>query len=120
MVYNLLCKQFGKENVYPKSEAFVELGILKAGQASSGRYDLSYKDENGTEYFVEVKTSDGKSFIITPDELAFANQNSDFYKLFLIYDINCDPPKYIELPFRFWEDERFRKTEIIEKIVFEF
>ena len=30
-----------EENVYPKSEAFVEIGILKPGQASSGQYDLS-------------------------------------------------------------------------------
>ncbi len=120
VIYNLLCEQFGEENVYPKSEAFVEIGILKPGQASSGQYDLSYMDKSGTEFFVEVKTGDGKSFIISPGELDFAKQNPDQFKLFLVYEINSETPKYIELPKKFWEDKRFRKTEIIERIEFEF
>lgn len=120
IIYNLLCEQFGKENVYPKSEAFVEIGILKPGQSSSGQYDLSYKDESGTEFFVEVKTGDGKSFIISPGELDFAKQNPEQFKLFLVYDIDSDPPKYIELPKKFWENKKFRKTEIIERIEFDF
>lgn len=120
IIYNLLCEQFGEENVYPKSEAFVEIGILKPGQASSGQYDLSYRDESGIEYFVEVKTGDGRCFIISPGELDFAKQNPEQFKLFLVYDIDSDPPKYIELPKKFWEDKKFRKTEIIERIEFEF
>ena len=55
LIYNLLCEQYGTENVFPNSEAFVEIGILKPGQASSGDYDLSYKDEHGKTFFVEVK-----------------------------------------------------------------
>ena len=35
VIYNYLCKEYGKENVFPRSEAFVTLGILKAGQARS-------------------------------------------------------------------------------------
>ena len=120
IIYNLLCKQFGKENVFPKSEAFVELGILKPGQASSGEYDLSYKDEWGTEFFVEVKTGDGKSFVISPGELDFAKQNPDQFRLFLVYEIDSGTPKYIELPVKFWKDKKFRKTEIVERIEFEF
>lgn len=120
VIYNLLCEQFGEENVYPKSEAFVEIGILKPGQASSGQYDLSYMDKSGTEFFVEVKTGDGKSFIISPGELDFAKQNPDQFKLFLVYEIDSGTPKYIELPKKFWEDKKFRKTEIIERIEFEF
>jgi len=120
VIYNLLCEQFGEENVYPKSEAFVEIGILKPGQASSGQYDLSYKDQSGTEFFVEVKTGDGKSFIISPGELDFAKQNPNQFKLFLVYEIDSETPKYIELPMKFWEDKKFRKTEIIERIEFEF
>lgn len=120
VIYNLLCEQFREENVFPKSEAFVEVGILKPGQASSGQYDLSYKDESGTEFFVEVKTGDGKSFIISPGELEFAKQNSDKFKLFLVYEIDSEMPKYIELPMKFWEDKKFRKTEIVERIEFEF
>ncbi|MEN8646132.1 DUF3883 domain-containing protein [Bacillus toyonensis] len=120
VIYNLLCKQFGEENVFPKSEAFVEFGILKPGQASSGQYDLSYKDDSGTEFFVEVKTGDGKSFIISPGELDFAKQNPNQIKLFLVYEIDSGTPKYIELPVKFWEDKKFRKTEIVERIEFEF
>ncbi|MEG0181105.1 MAG: DUF3883 domain-containing protein [Peptostreptococcaceae bacterium] len=120
IIYNLLCEHHGEKNVYPKSEAFVEVGILKPGQASSGQYDISYKDASGREYFVEVKTGDGKSFIISPGELKFAKQNPNQFKLFLVYEIDNDTPKYIELPMKFWEDKKFRKTEIIERIEFEF
>lgn len=120
VIYNLLCLEFGKDNVYPRSEAFVEIGILKPGQAISGQYDLSYKDESKTEFFVEVKTGNGKSFIISPSELDFAKQNPNQFKLFLVYDIDTDTPKYIELPKKFWEDEKYRKTEIVERIEFEF
>lgn len=86
--YNLLCERFGEENVFPKSEEFVELGILKPGQASSGQYNLSYKNESGTEFFIEVKTGNGKSFIISLDELDFAKQNPNQFKLYLVYKID--------------------------------
>lgn len=118
--YNLLCEQFGEENVFPKSEAFVELGILKPGQASSGQYNLSYKNESGTEFFIEVKTGNGKSFIISPDELDFAKQNPNQFKLYLVYEIDSGTSKYIELPVKFWGDKKFHKTEIVERIEFEF
>jgi hypothetical protein len=120
VIYNLLCEQFGEENVFPRSEAFVEVGILKPGQESSGQYDLSYMDELGTEFFVEVKTGDGQSFIISPGELDFAKQTADQFKLFLVYEIDSGTPKYIELPTKFWEDKKFRKTEVVERIEFEF
>lgn len=74
LVYNLLCERVGKENVFPRSEAFVELGIIKPGQAISGEYDISYKSDDGIEYFVEVKTGDGKSFIISPGELQYGTR----------------------------------------------
>lgn len=67
-----------------------------------------------------MKTGDGKSFIISPGELDFAKQNPDQFKLFLVYEIDSGTPKYIELPKKFWEDKKFRKTEIIERIEFEF
>lgn len=124
LIYNFLCKKYGKENVFPHSEAFVEIGILKPGQAVSGDYDISYKDEKGKEYFVEVKTSNsGQIFYMSPDELEFAKNNSDKYKLFFVYDIDSDNPeesKYYELPLCFWENEKYRKKEIIEKIEFNF
>jgi hypothetical protein len=120
LIYNLLCKEYGIENVFPKSEAFVEIGILKPGQASSGEYDISYKDEHGKTFFVEVKTGDGKSFIITPGELEFAVKNSDQFKLYLVSEIDSDKPKYKEMPSRFWEDDKFRLKEVVERIEVEF
>lgn len=119
-VYNLLCQQFGEKNVFPHSEAFVEIGILKPGQAVSGDYDISYKDENGNEFFVEVKAGDRNSFYITPSELDFAKKNASQYKLFLVYNLDKNPPDYIELPEKFWEDKKFRKKEVVERIEFEF
>lgn len=120
LVYNLLCKRVGKENVFPRSEAFVELGIIKPGQAVSGGYDISYYGEDGIEYFVEVKTGDGKSFIISPGELQYAKDNAEKYKLIIVYDVDAEEPKCMELPMRFWEDSKFRKREIVERIEFEF
>ncbi|MGD6777703.1 sacsin N-terminal ATP-binding-like domain-containing protein [Sutcliffiella horikoshii] len=120
LIYNLLCKQYGIENVFPNSEAFVEIGILKPGQASSGKYDLSYKDKHGKTFFVEVKTGDGKSFIITPGELEFAKQNPDQLILYLVSEIDSNKPKYQEVPPRFWEDDQFRLKEVVERIDVEF
>lgn len=120
LIYNLLCQSVGKDNVHPRSEAFVELEILKPGQAISGEYDISYIDKNGTEYFVEVKTGDGNSFIISPGELEFAIENADRYKLYLVFNVDADKPDYRELPAKFWEDARFRRKEIVERIVYEF
>lgn len=120
LVYNLLCKRVGKENVFPRSEAFIELGIIKPGQAVSGGYDISYYGEDGIEYFVEVKTGDGKSFIISPGELQYAKDNAEKYKLIIVYDVDAEEPKCMELPMRFWEDSKFRKREIVERIEFEF
>lgn len=120
MVYNLLCRRVGKEKVFPRSEAFVELGIIKPGQATSGEYDISYIDENGTEYYVEVKTSDGNFFIISPGELRYAEENSDRYKLFLVYDVDAKQPSCVELPKKFWDDPKFKKKEIVERIEFQF
>jgi len=121
LIYNLLCNQYGKENVFPKSEGFVDIGVLKPGQASSGEYDLSYKDEHGKRFFVEVKTGDGKSFIISPGELQFAKNHPNQFTLYLVSEIDSDKPKYKELPQRFWEDEsKFRLKEIVERIEVEF
>ena len=120
LIYNHLCQQVGKDKVIPRSEAYVELGIIKPGQAISGEYDISYIDNDGTEYFVEVKTGDGKSFIISPAELEFAKENADRYKLFLVFNIDDEEPAYIELPARFWDNPQYRRKEIIERIEFEF
>jgi len=121
VIYNLLCDTYGKDNVFPISEAFLEFGDLKPGQVSSGDYDISYKDETGEEFFVEVKTGKSNSFILSKGELDFAKSKPDKFKLFVVYDIDSENPKYHELPQAFWkESEKFRLTPIIEKIEVDF
>lgn len=120
LIYNLLCKEYGQKNVYPKSEAFVDLGIIKSGQATSNFYDLSYIDENKDEHFVEVKTGESNSFYISPKELQFAKDNANNYKLYIVYNLDKDEPNYRILPPKFWENEKFRMKEIIESIYINF
>lgn len=119
LVYNELCKTYGKENVYAKSEAFVDLGILVAGQAVSKGYDISYK-VGEEEYFVEVKSGSSNSFFMSKNELEFAMDNLDRYLLYVVYDLDKDVPRYQILPKRFWENENFRRTDIIERIEYDF
>lgn len=120
LVYNFLCDKFGKENVFQKSEAFVEMGLLTAGQASSGDYDIAYIDEEKNTHFVEVKTGSKQSFIISQKELEFAMKHSDRYELFLVYNVDSETPEFIKLPERFWENKKFRRNDIIERIEFDF
>lgn len=121
VIYNYLCSKFKKENVKPISEAFVTLGIIKPGLAKSGDYDIEYIDSNsGEKYFVEVKAGDSNSFFITPEELNFAKTHSKNYKLFIVYNIDKENPDFHELPFEFWDDDRYHLEEIIEKIHIKF
>lgn len=118
LVYNLLCKKYGKDNVFPRSEAYVDLDILKPGQAVSGDYDISYKDSAGNEFYVEVKTGDSQSFFVSPDEMKFARENVERYELIYVYNLDNDVPNYHKLPKKFWEDPHYQKKEIVEKIEF--
>ena len=120
LIYNLLRDRYGDDHVYPRSEAFVELGILKAGQAISGEYDISYRDENGVDFFVEVKTGSSNSFTISEKELSFAMDFPKKYKLFVVYDLEKEIPQYEEIPMEFWNNDNFRRTDIIERIEYHF
>ena len=120
LIYNLLCERYGEDHVYPRSEAFVELGILKAGQAVSGEYDISYIDENGMEFFVEVKAGSSNSFSISEKELSFAMEFPDKYQLFVVYDLDKNVPQCEEIPMEFWNNNNFRRTDIIERIEYQF
>jgi len=115
LIYNVLCEQYGSNNVTPISEAFVALGILKAGQSKSGNYDIKYKDSEGKVFFVEVKSGEGNQFFITEAEYNFAKANPDLYKVYLVNNFESDPPEYVELPLKFWKDSKFRVKEVIEK-----
>ena len=121
VIYNYLCSMYKKENVKPISEAFVTLGIIKAGLAKSGDYDIEYIDSASSEkYFVEVKSGDSNSFYITPNELDFAKTHTKYYKLFVVYNLDKEEPDFHELPTEFWNDPRYHQEEIIEKIHIKF
>lgn len=119
LIYNYLTREYGKENVFPKSEAFVDIGILSPGQEESGKCDLEYIDPvRNRRIFVEVKTGDKNSFDISPSELDFAKENEENYELFIVYDL--EEPKFIKIEKKFWNDARYHQKVIIEKIHFTF
>lgn len=118
LIYNALVSEHGIDNVTPHSEAFIELGILKPGQASSGDYDIAYKGDDNHEIYVEVKTGERNMFYMSPGELEWAKKHSSSYYVYYVYDIHTKP-KYVILPQKFWEDgDKFQMREIIEKIEF--
>lgn len=119
-VYNLLCEKYGKGKVFPHSEAFEQMGIIAPGLGESNFYDISYIDESGKRIYVEVKTGDEKRFFMSPRELNFAKEHFSNYQLYYVSNLDSNPPTYAILPDEFWNDEQFKKEEIIEKIEFRF
>ena len=115
LIYNYLCDEYGKDKVEAKSEAFVQLGIITAGQAMSGEYDMSYKVGDETIY-VEVKAGEGNRIYLSPSELAFAKDHADCYQVYYVTGLNTDKPEFSILSDKFWEDERYALREIIETI----
>lgn len=118
LIYNYLCKKYGRENVEPRSEAFVQLGIIPAGLIKPG-CDLAYREGDKTIY-VEVKTGENNRIYLSPGELEFAHKHADNYRLFYVTDINNKQPKFSVLEPKFWDDPRYKKREIIESIEFTF
>jgi len=60
----------------------------------SAGFDIRSFDENGTDRFIEAKTTKyGKStpFFITPNELEFSRENSDRYFLYRIFRFRTAP-----------------------------
>lgn len=118
LIYNALVGKYGKDRVFPHSEAYIDLGILKPGQASSGDYDISYRGEDNNEIFIEVKTGERNMFYMSPSELKWAKEHSSHYYVYYVYDIHTSP-KYFVLPQRFWENvDKYQMREIVEKIEF--
>lgn len=121
LIYNYLKKTYGEQNVFPKSEAFVEMGIILPGQEESGKCDIEYFDPvQNKRMFVEVKAGDKNSFDISPGELEFAKENGDNYELFIVYDLDLEEPNFIKIEKKFWNDARYHQKDIIEKIHFTF
>lgn len=118
LVYGYLCDRYGLENVFPVSEAFSQLGIIKSGQDRSAGYDLSYKHE-GQEYFVEVKTGESNRFFISPSELQFAKEHPDNYYVYHVFDTDPESPKFHIIQ-NFWNDPNYRRNDIVEKIEYTF
>ncbi len=116
LIFNMLKNKYGDENVIPKSEAFVNLDEIPAGQGVSEKFDIEYRD-NGEVYFVEVKTGDPDSFDISPDELQFAMKIGKKYRLFIVYALDHEPPYFYEVEREFWKNkEKYFRNDIIEKI----
>lgn len=114
-------KTYGEQNVFPKSESFVEMGIILPGQEESGKCDIEYFDPvQNKRMFVEVKAGDKNSFDISPGELEFAKENGDNYELFIVYDLDLEEPNFIKIEKKFWNDARYHQKDIIEKIHFTF
>ena len=118
LIYNYLRAEYGEENVEPRSEAFVQLGIILPGQTKPG-CDLSYRDGDKTIY-VEVKTGENNRIYFTPEELKFACKHADNYQVFYVTDINLEQPKFSLLAPKLWDDPRYEMREIIESIEFIF
>ena len=118
LIYNLLCEDYGKENVYPISEAFVALDILKSGQEQSGEYDLSYKNKEGKTIYVEVKTGHNNTFIISSGELEFAKQHPNNYELYFVYNLETSTPRYYLIDKCFWKSKKYFQR--IKEIEFHF
>ena len=43
---------------------------------------------------------------------------SNKYQLFVVYNLEKEIPSYEEIPMEFWNNDNFRRTDIIEKIEF--
>lgn len=123
IIYNTLVEKYGEQNVRRHSEAFEELKLLSPGLARSGDYDLSFTDEEGNTYLIEVKTGEGNIFYMSPGELDFAQQVFEEkgkvkYRVYFVYDLDSPHPKYTELPEEFWAHPSFSQRAIIETIEF--
>ena len=62
-------------------------------------YDIWYSDENGKKHYVEVKgsTSENIEFVLTKNELEFAEQHSEEYEIWYVRIVNKQPTIPYEL-----------------------
>lgn len=92
-VLNLI-KESLKENGIDKPEVY---SVLEGNGVKDGDgYDIRYKDENGIERYIEVKTTTGAyntPFYFTGPELEAAQLLKDTYLIYRVYDFNMDSGK---------------------------
>ncbi len=82
-----------KERLINAGRADLAEKIIHVSQieGDSAGYDIRSYESDGTNRFIEVKTTRGgatTSFFISPNELAFSAQNSDSYVLFRLYEFD--------------------------------
>ena len=94
-VYRELIRLYGKKSVKWVSENARKDNVNPDGGAGYG-YDIKYTDTNGKVIFVEVKSAKGSdlNFIITENELRFAEQNAKYHEIILVTDIENEPITY--------------------------
>lgn len=82
----------------------------QGGDDSLG-YDIWYSDENGKKHFVEVKgsTSENVEFVLTKNELEFAEQHAEEYEIWYVRIVDKQPTIPYELGnlLLFGEEETF-------------
>ena len=98
-VYNTLCTRIGEKG----SVSWVSGNGYRAGANLSGDdslgYDIWYSDENCKKHYVEVKgsTSENIEFILTKNELDFAQQHAEEYEIWYVRIVDKQPTVPYEL-----------------------
>lgn len=78
LVYNTLVEKYGKENV-----------SWKAKEDEGLHYDMRYSSDNGNKWkYVEVKTFNNYSFILSREEKKFGENNKNKYEIWLVDNQN--------------------------------
>jgi len=78
LVYNTLVEKYGKECV-----------SWKAKEDEALHYDMRYSADNGNKWkYVEVKTFNNNSFILSREEKKFGENNKDKYEIWLVDNQN--------------------------------
>ena len=98
-VYHTLCTRIGsKGSVVWVSGNGYRASENQGGDDSLG-YDIWYSDENGKKHYVEVKgsTSENVEFILTKNELEFAEQHAEEYEIWYVRIVDKQPTIPYEL-----------------------
>lgn len=88
IVYDKLVALYGRDCVEWVSAYAKKVGINSEGADGDG-YDIRYKDNSGKIHYVEVKGSKQQrtEFIMTENELSFAEKNAKQYEIYLVWNL---------------------------------